>query len=102
TDKAGNITKERIRYYFVNRKYRVSNINLTDRFLDGKIEDLAQEYAPKDNNFTRFEKFKFVNETLRGNNEILIHKITSEVPESKIDDFKIDLFLPLRNGMKVA
>ncbi|MCW1882816.1 M23 family peptidase, partial [Campylobacter coli] len=30
TDKAGNITKERIRYYFVNRKYRVSNINLTD------------------------------------------------------------------------
>ncbi|MDN2870944.1 M23 family peptidase, partial [Campylobacter coli] len=26
----------------------------------------------------------------------------SEVPESKIDDFKIDLFLQLRNGMKVA
>lgn len=101
-DKAGNISKERIRYYFLNRKYRVSNINLTDKFLDGKIENLAREYAPKDNNFTRFEKFKFVNETLRGDNEILIHKITSEVPETKFDDFNINLFLPLKNAMKVA
>ena len=37
-DKAGNITKERIRYYLINRKYRNSNIALKDGFLDGKIE----------------------------------------------------------------
>ncbi|TKX31035.1 peptidoglycan metallopeptidase Pgp6 [Campylobacter aviculae] len=101
-DKAGNISKERIRYYFLNRKYRVSNISLTDKFLDGKIENLAQEYAPKDNNFTRFEKFKFVNETLRNNNEILIHQITSEIPEVKLRNFNINLFLPLKNAMKVG
>ena len=72
TDKADNISKERIRYYFVNRKYRVSNINLTDKFLDGKIENLANQYAPKGSNFNRYEKFKFVNETLRNSNEKLI------------------------------
>ncbi|HHS6725204.1 TPA: M23 family metallopeptidase [Campylobacter jejuni] len=102
TDKAGNISKERIRYYFVNRKYRVSNINLTDKFLDGKIENLANQYAPKDNNLNRYEKFKFVNETLRNSNEKLIHEITSKVPEEKIDNFDLNLFLPLKNGMKVA
>ncbi|MFQ6342957.1 M23 family metallopeptidase [Campylobacter sp. VTCC 70190] len=102
TDKAGNVSKERIRYYFLNRKYRVSNIKLTDKFLDGKIENLAKQYAPKDNNFTRFEKFKFVNETLRNSNEKLIHEITSKVPEEKLDDFDLNLFLPLKNGKKVA
>lgn len=102
TDKAGNVSKERIRYYFLKRKYRVSNIKLTDKFLDGKIENLAKQYAPKDNNFTRFEKFKFVNETLRNSNEKLIHEITSKVPEEKLNDFDLNLFLPLKNGKKVA
>lgn len=41
SDKAGNISKERIKYYLLNRKYRVSNINLTDKFLDGKIEKFS-------------------------------------------------------------
>lgn len=101
-DAAGNIAKERIRYYLLNRKYRVSNINLSDKFLDGKIENLASLYAPKDNTFTRFEKFKFVNETLRLSNEELIHKITSAVPEENFGEFNINLFLPLKNAAKVA
>lgn len=101
-DKAGNINKQRIRYYFTNRKYRVSNIKLSDRFLDGKIEDLANQYLPKDRNLNRLEKFKFVNEDLRLSNEELIHEITSKVPEEKIDGFKVRLFLPLKNGKKVA
>ncbi|MEB2823696.1 M23 family metallopeptidase [Campylobacter upsaliensis] len=101
-DAAGNIAKERIRYYLLNRKYRVSNINLSDKFLDGKIENLASIYAPKNNTFTRFEKFKFVNETLRLSNEELIHKITSAVPEESFGEFNINLFLPLKNAAKVA
>lgn len=47
TDKAGNISKERIRYYFVNRKYRISNINLTDKFLDGKIGEFSKSVRSK-------------------------------------------------------
>jgi len=100
-DKAGNLSEERIRYYLSNRKYRVSNINLNDNFLDGKIQNLAREYAPN-NTFTRFENFKFVNETLRISNEDLIRKYTQEVPEESIDDFKLNLFLPLKNSSKVA
>ncbi|AXP09135.1 M23 family peptidase [Campylobacter hepaticus] len=102
SDKAGNISKERIKYYLLNRKYRISNINLTDKFLDGKIENLANQYAPENSNFNRYEKFKFVNETLRDSNEALIHEVTSKVPEEKLEHFDLNLFLPLKNGMKVA
>lgn len=100
-DKAGNITKERIRYYLKNRTYRNSNIALKDNFLDGKIEDLAQQYA-SEQNLTRLEKFKFVNETLRLGNEERIHKVSSNVGEKAFDEFAISKFLPLKNAMKVA
>ncbi|TXE85817.1 M23 family metallopeptidase [Campylobacter volucris] len=101
-DKAGNINKQRIRYYFANKKYRVSNIKLNDKFIDGKIEFLAKTYAPKGRELTRLEKFKFVNEDLRNSNEALIHEITSKVPDDIINNFKINLFAPLKNGQKVA
>lgn len=101
-DKAGNTSKSRIRYYFANKKYKNSNININDNFLDGKIEFLANKYAPKDSNLTRFEKFKFVNETLRLSNEELIHKMTSSILEDKINNFKINIFVPLKNSVKVG
>lgn len=101
-DKAGNISKERIRYYFTNRKYRNSNIKLSDRFLDGKIEELAEIYAPQDQELTRLEKFKFVNETLRLGNEEILHKLSSQLDNTMIDKIKLNLFLPMRNAMKVA
>ncbi|MCR6594453.1 M23 family metallopeptidase [Campylobacter insulaenigrae] len=101
-DKAGNINKQRIKYYFVNRKYRVSNIKLNDNFIDGKIDVLAQNYAPQDKELNRLEKFKFVNEDLRNSNEELIHEITSKVPDTILNNFKINLFIPLKNGQKVA
>ncbi|TQR31283.1 peptidase M23 [Campylobacter sp. MIT 99-7217] len=102
-DKAGNETKERIRYYFLNKKYRESNIALNDRFLDGKIEQLANQYAPEPDELDRLAKFKFVNETLRLGNEALIHKITSKIQEKELNEnFKLKLFLPLKNAMKVA
>ena len=101
-DKAGNISKQAIKYALLNRKYRTSNINLSDQFLEGKIHDLAEQYAPKDNNLSLLGKFKFVNETLRSINEDLIHKITSEIKEDKLDNFNLKLFLPLKNGAKVA
>lgn len=100
-DKAGNESKERIRYYLKNRNYRNSNIALKDGFLDGKIEDLARQYAD-DKNLTRLAKFKFVNETLRLGNEERIHKISTNVGKKPFDEFKIAKFLPLKNAMKVA
>ena len=101
TDKAGNVTKERIRYYLLNRKYKDSKIALKDSFLDGKIEDLAQQYA-SEQDLNRTAKFKFVNETLRLNNEEKIHKISSNVSSASFDDFNVTRFLPLRGAKQVA
>lgn len=100
-DKAGNISKQPIDYLLSNRNYRTSNIALNDRFLEGKIKDLASQYS-NDSDLSLLEQFKFVNETLRLANEDLIRKITSEPREEKIENFKLNLFLPLKNAAKVA
>lgn len=100
-DKANNIIKERIPYYYSNKKYRVSHINVGDSFIDGKIKDLYE--ANSDNSLSsRAEIFDFVNAKLRDENEKIIHKITSVVSDELVDGFKINAFLPLKNGMKVA
>ena len=101
TDKAGNTTKERIRYYLINRKYKDSKIALKDGFLDGKIDDLTRQYA-NGQNFSRTEKFKFVNETLRLGNEEIIHKASAGISSASFDEFKISRFLPLRGAKQVA
>ncbi|MBE0491687.1 MAG: M23 family metallopeptidase [Sulfurospirillum sp.] len=100
-DKAGNIAKERIRFYLKNRKYKVSKIPLRDNFLEGKIADLASEYSqnPLED---KIAKFKFVNEDLRIENENHIEKITTKVPQDMISDFVLEPFYPLKNGAAVA
>ncbi len=100
-DKAKNITKERIKFYLRDRKYRVSNISLNDRFLDGKIKTLSEQYS-QNSELSRLERFKFINETLRESNEKIIHEISSKVPENELKNFKLSPFLPLKNSAKVA
>lgn len=101
-DKAGNKTISNIGYYLQDRKYKESRIALSDRFLDGKIDELANQYAQNYDELDRLAKFKFVNETLRLSNEDIIHKVTSAVPEEIIDNFYIEPFYPLKNGAAVA
>lgn len=101
-DTAGSIARKRIRYYPLNKRYHISNINLGDKSLDGRIESLVSIYVPKDNTLMRFEKPKFVNETLRLSDEEFIHKITSTVPEESFGGFNINLFLSLKNIAKAA
>lgn len=101
-DKAGNKSFANIGYYLQDRKYRESRITLSDRFLDGKIDELANQYAQNYPELDRLAKFKFVNETLRDSNENIIHRVTSAVPEEIIESFYIEPFYPLRNGAAVA
>jgi len=101
-DRAGNITKTHIPYFLQDRKYRTSTIQLEDRFLDGKIADLVAEMAPERSSLDRLEKFKFVNETMRGGNEELILNVTSKVPTTPVQGFFLKPFYPLRNGKVVA
>ena len=102
TDMAGNKRVTEIPFYLKNRKYRVSWIHAKDKFIDGKITDLADanpEYASIDD---RLDKFRAVNETMRLKNEALIHDLTSKVSDSVLEGWKIKKFYPLKNGAKVA
>lgn len=102
TDLAGNTTKSQIRYYLQDKAYKQSKINLTDAFINGKITELTQMHADNPSNMDAIAKFKFVNETLRWQNEEKIAQITANVSESMINDFFIKPFYPLKNGAAVA
>jgi murein DD-endopeptidase MepM/ murein hydrolase activator NlpD len=102
TDLAGNKREMHIPFYHGNPKYRVSKIRATDKFIDGKITDLASsdpEYAQIED---RLEKLKAINETMRLKNEALIHKLSSTVSDEMIDTWEIKRFYPLKNGKRVA
>lgn len=102
TDKAGNISQERIRFYLKSRKYKVSKLVLKDSFLEGKITDLTNELSSNPNAMNNLEKFKFINEDIRRINEEKIEEVTSKVPTTLISDFKIHPFYPLKNAAAVA
>jgi murein DD-endopeptidase MepM/ murein hydrolase activator NlpD len=102
TDKAGNRRETHIPFYHGNPKYRVSKIRATDKFIDGKITDLASsdpEYADIDD---RLKKLKAINETMRQKNEDLIHKLSRHVSDEVLESWKMKRFYPLKNGKKVA
>ena len=102
TDLAGNTAKTNIRYFLQDRKYKESKITLTDNFINGKITELAQMYAQNADNMDSIEKFKFVNEILRGANEDKIEQISSNISEESLENFKIKPFYPLKNAAAVA
>ncbi len=100
-DRAGNKRASVIPYYTKKRNYRTSTIRASDKFIDGKITDLAEQdskYMKAD----RFERLKAVNETMRIDNEKLIHRYTSNLSNDVLDSWKIKKFYPLKNGKKVA
>ncbi len=102
TDLAGNKRETHIPFYHGNPKYRTSKIRATDKFIDGKITDLASsnpEYAGIED---RLERLKAINETMRLKNEALIHRLSRHVSDEMIDSWKIKRFSPLKNGKKVA
>lgn len=101
-DKAGNTREVRIPLYLISHKYKVSWIEASDKFIDGKITDLASteaEFAQIDN---RLGKLKAINETMRLENEEKIHALGSVVSDEVLQSWKIKPFYPLRNGAKVA
>jgi len=101
-DLAGNVAKVHVPLYLKEKNYRVSKIKLSDRFLKGKIADLAEEFAETQGVEESIEQFKIINEDVREKNENLIHKITSVVKDEQIDNFKINKMYPLKNAKVVA
>lgn len=102
-DRAGNETKNSVRFYLLAKNYKTSKLKLTDKFIEGKITQLAQNYSQDDiSSMGMVERFKYVNEELRGANEALIAKTTMPTNTQMIGSFYLQSFYPLRNGAAVA
>ena len=101
-DYANNISKVTVPLYLKEKTYRVSNIKLSDRFLKGKIAELAEEFVETQGISDSIEQFKIINEDVRAKNEKLIHEITSNISDEMISDFKMNKMYPLKNAAIVA
>ncbi|MGB5965384.1 MAG: M23 family metallopeptidase [Sulfurimonadaceae bacterium] len=101
TDSAGNVAKSSVPVIPYNKKYKVSNIKLSDNFLNGKVSELAYAYGVNDG-ADIIEHFKYVNEEMRTRNEVRIHDLTSKVSDQMVNNFPINKMYPLKNGQVVA
>ena len=101
-DKAGNESRSSVPVRLKDHAYKVSNIELSDAFLDGKIAELANIYPQTVGVNDRLEQFRIINEKVRADNEKIIHQITSKVSTAMVSDFRPNPFYPLVNGQKVA
>ena len=60
-DSAGNRSKSYIPFYLKQKNYRVSKIKLSDKFLKGKIAELAEEFEETEGVTGSLEQFKIIN-----------------------------------------
>lgn len=102
-DKAGNSTKKRIPYFLKETKYRYSKLEITNRFLEGKIEELHYQFDKqnRDKNISKIDKFLFVNEPLRLASSDLIAQYSKNSTEY-LENFNISPFTPLPNSKPVG
>ncbi len=102
TDTAGNKTTKEIKIAPIKRRYRVSNIVISDKFIDGKITMVASRYPKIAKIKDKLKRFKAVNETLRIGNERKIHKLAKRLSKKMIQSWKIRAFYPLKSAKLVA
>ncbi|WP_456429769.1 M23 family metallopeptidase [Nitratifractor sp.] len=101
-DLAGNRSVLRVPFETINRKYRQSWIQLSDRFLNGKIAEIASQYPEIAKIHDPLKRFKAVNEDLRKKNEALIHRYSSKVSPVDFDRWRLKAFYPLKHAKRVA
>ncbi len=101
-DKAGNLSRDPIGIELRKRHYRTSKITIKDRFLDGKIAELAYEFEQTQNVESHLSQFTIINENVRESNEKKIHEVTSVVPDTTISNFNVTPFYPLEHAKAVA
>ncbi len=102
SDYAQNISKSYIPLYLKQKNYRISHIKISDKFLKGKIAELAEEFVETQGVQNSLEQFKIINEDVRAKDEKLIRNITSKVSNEMISKFKINRMHPLKNAQVVA
>jgi len=102
TDKAQNKRVSDIPFYVKNKKYKVSWIKAKDKFIDGKISDLASSDPDFSDIDDKLEKLRAVNETMRLKNEENIYNFSKTISTKLLNEWKVEKFYPLKNGAKVA
>jgi len=100
-DTSGNISKYPFDIYRRNKNYRVSKIRATDRFINGKISQLASQDPDYANITKKLDKFKAVNELMRKKNEDYIHSHSKKVTPFN-GSWDIKPFYPLKGAKKVS
>ena len=101
-DMAGNKRIANIPLYLLSKKYKTSWIQAKDKFIDGKISDLIASEPKFSTIEDRLDKLRAINETMRLENEEVIHDLGKVVSDEMINSWKIKRFYPLKNGAKVA
>lgn len=102
-DMAGNRFSQFVRFFQKSKKYKKSSIRLSDSFLEGKLATLADSYANGQTFEMPLERFTFVNEKLREQNEKILHEASSYIDtESLLEYFHIEPFYPLRNAAAIS
>ncbi len=101
-DKAKNKRVSDIPFYVKNKKYKVSWIKAKDKFIDGKISDLASSDPEFSSIDDKLEKLRAINESMRLKNEENIYNLSKSISTELLTGWKVKKFYPLRNGAKVA
>jgi hypothetical protein len=101
TDMAGNESVIPIPFFQKNVVYKDTKLILKDDFLNQKIVELSSSMKATDKT-TGLDRFLFVNNTLRGENEKLISKVTTRVGDNMVDGFFTEPFLPITKASVVG
>jgi murein DD-endopeptidase MepM/ murein hydrolase activator NlpD len=101
-DRLGNKSSKALSFPVVYKKYKVSWIHASNRFINGRITEVAKS----DPEFARIpdplERFKAVNEGMRLKNEKQIHEWASHLSAVPLTRWKMHPFYPLKSAKLVA
>lgn len=100
-DMAGNETYVPVEFFQKNVAYKDTKLMLKDDFLNQKIVELSASMKSNANT-TGLERFVYVNNTLRGENEKLIADITTRIGDNKVDSYFSEPFLPIKKASVVG
>ncbi len=101
-DQAGNKTEQRIDFEPIGLSYRVSWIKLSNRFLRGKIVQIARLDPKISSMRDSLKRFRAVNEGMRKKNEQLIHRYSTKVTPIDFKRWRLHAFYPLKSAKRVA
>jgi len=100
-DKAGNESSAPIGFFQKNVLYKDTKLVLKDDFLNQKIMELSSSMKVNAKT-TPLDRFLFVNNTLRNENEKLISTVTTRVGDNMVDGFFAEPFLPIKKASVVG